>query len=104
MPDPVTLLASFEPIPGCEQRLSDLLHWMVDHTRREPGNLQYELYQADKGSFHLFEVYADEAALQAHRDADYFTSYRAQVADLISQPIDVRILTRLRGATEPTAP
>ncbi|HEV7656764.1 MAG TPA: putative quinol monooxygenase [Mycobacteriales bacterium] len=94
MARPVTLLASFEPTPGGEDKLAALLLWMVGNTRQEPGNQRYDLYRADKGSFHLFEEYADDAALQAHRDADYFKAYRAQVADLIAGPIDVRVLSR----------
>ncbi|GGO99440.1 putative quinol monooxygenase [Wenjunlia tyrosinilytica] len=43
-------------------------------SRREPGNKIYQPYQApDRPDvIHIFEVYEDESAFQAHIDSDHY--------------------------------
>lgn len=92
---PVNVFASFTPLAGREQELHALLAWMVEHTRAEPGCERYDLYRRsgdDGGSFHLFERYRDEDALQAHRASDHYVEYRRGVVDLLDGDIDVLVL------------
>jgi quinol monooxygenase YgiN len=51
--------------------------------RDEPGCFRFDMLQADSdpNRFHLFEVYADAAALDAHRLAPHYTKWRATVQD-----------------------
>ena len=51
--------------------------------RDEPGCFRFDMLQADSdpNRFHLFEVYADAAALDAHRFAPHYTKWRATVQD-----------------------
>ena len=91
----VTVFASFTPVAGKEQELHDLLAWMVGHTRAEPGCERYDLYRRsgdEGGSFHLFERYRDEDALQAHRASDHYVEYRRKVVELLDGAIDVLVL------------
>lgn len=54
-----------------------LLQHMVPKTRAEKGNLFYDVHQGitDDHTIVLYEGYVDEAAIQAHRDADYFKEW-----------------------------
>jgi quinol monooxygenase YgiN len=70
---------------------------MVAPTRAEPGNLRYDLYRTNTGadSFHFFEIYADQAALDAHRATGHYKAYRASIPDHLAEPIGVKVLSGL---------
>ena len=56
-------------------------------TTKEEGNLQFSAVQEsdDPDRFFLFEVYRDEAALDAHRQMPHFLKYREATADLLAE-------------------
>jgi quinol monooxygenase YgiN len=62
---------------GAEEKCRELIHILQENTRREPGCVQYVGHQSKENPrrFFFYEVYKDEAALQAHRDAPYFKQY-----------------------------
>lgn len=97
----VIVFASFRPISGKEGELEELLSWMVGHTRDEPGCERYDLFrkEGDGETFHLFERYRDDEALEAHRASEHYVVYRRKVADLLEAPIDVLVLDGLDTAT-----
>ncbi|MCY1298861.1 putative monooxygenase YcnE [compost metagenome] len=66
---------------------------MVEHSRVEPGNLRYDLFIRDGETlaFELFELYPDEAAVQAHRQSPHYLAYRAATADWLAAPAQVRL-------------
>jgi len=90
----IVVFASFSPKPGCEAEAEAELRGMVSPSRNEPGNLRYDLYRIAEGpvSFHIFEVYADQAALEAHRASAHYKSYRAKIPDYLAEPIGVKVL------------
>ena len=53
-------------------------------TKNEPGNFGFYVIQnnEDPDRFFLFEVYKDQAALEAHRAAPHFLKYRQATADI----------------------
>lgn len=99
----VTVFASFRPLPGKADELRELLSWMVEHTRAEPGCDRYDLYRrAETGeTFHLFERYRDQEALAAHRTAEHYVEYRRRVADLLEGGVDVVVLEPIDSAGWP---
>ncbi len=54
----------------------------------EPGCLRFDVLQdtEDPNRVHLYEVYRDEAALEAHRQAPHYTKWRATVQDWFAEP------------------
>ena len=56
-------------------------------TAKEEGNLQFSAVQDsdDPDRFFLFEVYRDEAALEAHRQTAHFLKYREATAGLLAE-------------------
>jgi len=99
MPErPVTIFASFVPGEEHTEAVASILRRMREETRREPGNEIYDLYEADSGgrtSFHLIERYTDRDALEAHRAADHYREYRAEIPHLLAEPIGVIVLTEV---------
>ncbi len=68
----------------------------------EPGCLRFDVLQDNEhpNRIHLFEVYDDEAALEAHRNAPHYTKWRAEVADWFDGEIGRRIATPVYPAPE----
>jgi quinol monooxygenase YgiN len=63
--------------PGTEEKCKEYLRLLQEHSRREPGCLMYMGHQSTQESrrFLIYEQYKDQAALDAHRNAHYFTQY-----------------------------
>lgn len=63
--------------PGTEARCLELIRILQENSRKEPGCVQYVGHQSTESPrrFFFYEVYKDEAALQAHRDAPYFKQH-----------------------------
>ena len=57
---------------------------MTAPSRAEPGNLRYDLWldQANPDRFVLDELYADNAAVAAHRETPHFKDYLSRISDL----------------------
>jgi quinol monooxygenase YgiN len=95
MSEKVTVFASFHPNESSRDDFLALMEMMIVHTRREPGNEVYDLYADAEGGYHLFEIYSDQDALQAHRDADHYKHYRANVVDMLEGGIGVVVLSAI---------
>lgn len=84
MTAPAKIVATLTARPGKADDLQALLSGMLAPSRAEPGNLRYDLWrdQADASRFVLDELYADNAAIAAHRATPHFQDYLARIGDL----------------------
>lgn len=59
----------------------------------EPGCLRFDVLQdvEEPNTIHLYEVYRDEAALEAHRQAPHYTKWREAVSDWFDGPVERRV-------------
>ncbi|MWV11398.1 antibiotic biosynthesis monooxygenase [Pseudomonas sp. R-28-1W-6] len=89
---PIALFASLTAHPAHRAALEQALRQMVEASRREPGNLRYDLFvrDDDAATFDLFELYADEAAVAAHRASAHYQAFRDLIGDWLAAPVDVR--------------
>jgi quinol monooxygenase YgiN len=93
----VKVIAVVTAQPGKVEELKSLLFGMIAPTRAEPGNLRYDLWQeqGQPGNFTFDELYADDAAVAAHRASPHFQHYLASVNDLATRnamvldPVDI---------------
>ncbi len=89
----------FFPKTGLEAQVESILRGMVVSTRKEPGCRRYDLYRSGAAAagtvFCLIERYADDAAVQAHRETTHYKDYRARIMDLLERPIEVTMLEAL---------
>lgn len=94
---PAVIFASFTPRAGKEDEVLAVLKNLADDVRREPGNQVFSLFhaQGDPTSFHVFERYRDQEALDAHRASEHYKNYRAAISDLLAEPIGVLLLGEL---------
>jgi quinol monooxygenase YgiN len=73
----IVLSVVFHAAPGREEDLEHQLKALVPPTREEAGCLQYELSKSteQEGTFHLYEKFADQAALDAHVAMPHFQAF-----------------------------
>jgi quinol monooxygenase YgiN len=98
----IILLVQFTVKPDTEDRCREFIRNMEEHTRREPGCRQYVGHQSleNPRRFMFYEVYEDEAALDAHRAAPYFAEYVTGGLDKIIESRN-RELFRLSSNSSP---
>jgi quinol monooxygenase YgiN len=70
----VVLVATWVARGGEEERVLAVLEQLAPASRAEPGCLYYQPCRDrdDLGRFLIFEIYADEEAVQAHGESEHF--------------------------------
>lgn len=89
--------------PGKEQALETLLRGMVEPSRREPGNLRWDIWTDPDvpGRFVLDELYKNTDSLQAHRETEHFKHYLSTIGSLADrQAYVVEPLVVDKGASD----
>ena len=95
----ISLSVSLQVVPG---HLDDFVEAIRTNAERsftdEPGCLYFDVSQdlADDHHFTLYELYADEAAVDAHRSAPHFKVWREAV---VGPPFGVRSVSITRTFT-----
>ena len=58
------------------------------NTVQEPGNLRFDVLQQadDPNRFLLYEVYRDEAGMNAHKETPHYAKWRDAVAPWMAEP------------------
>ena len=58
------------------------------HTVQEPGNLRFDVIQRidDPNRFMLYEVYRDEAGMEAHKQTAHYARWRDAVGPWMAEP------------------
>jgi len=70
--------------PGFRERFIEASYGDAQGSvRDEPGCFRFDILQdnTDPNTFHLYEIYADDAANEAHRKTPHYLKWRANVAD-----------------------
>ncbi len=72
----IVLKATWTANEGAEQTVLDALEQLSPLSRAEPGCRFYQAYRdpAEPRVFHIFEIYDDEAAVEAHGASEHFRS------------------------------
>lgn len=97
MSAPVKIVVLLSARPGKAEALQALLTGMAASTRAEPGNLRWDFWrdQSEPTRFVIDELYANAAAVTAHRETAHFAHYFAHINDLaertpfVLDPVDV---------------
>lgn len=93
----VCLIATLVARSGQEEALLTRLRTLVPLVHQEPGCVQYTLHAdaARPNVFVFYEVWQDEAALDAHGKTPHFTAFVTGLDDLLAQPLDIVKLRRI---------
>jgi quinol monooxygenase YgiN len=73
----VVLKATWTANEGSEEIVLDALEKLSPLSREEPGCRFYQAYRdpAEPRVFHIFEIYDDEEAVEAHGASEHFQAY-----------------------------
>ena len=84
--DEVHVFATLTAQPGKADDVRAALTTLVAATRKEPGNVHYMLHEDPKttGSFYVFEIYKDEAAVDAHMKSPHLAAAFAAVGHMLA--------------------
>ena len=76
--------AEFEPV---------MLELAAAVRANEPGNELYTLVKDENGDYYVMELYADQAALDAHGKSEHFKAAGPKFAGLMAGPPEVKRCT-----------
>lgn len=73
--------------PGLEQQFIEATQDNHFGTRREPGNVRFDVLQKadDPTQFFLYEAYRSEEDFAAHQQTEHYLAWRQTVADWMAQ-------------------
>ena len=90
---PVAIFATITPRPEHLDHARAAIRDILAPTRAEPGCMTFELHDAAEGeTLHLYEVWADHAALEAHHAQPYTKTVFRHYADWLAVPVELRFL------------
>lgn len=77
----VRVIATLQAKPEFVSAVSDAVHEIIDPSRQELGNLQYDLHRdlEKPGTFVFFERWASAEALEKHNATEHFKQFVASI-------------------------
>ncbi|WP_405138010.1 putative quinol monooxygenase [Nocardia sp. NBC_01388] len=83
----IAVIAEITVKPGSGPEFESVVADLIEQIRaNEPGNLTYQLVRsnADADNYRFFELYSDEAAVEAHGRSDHFRAAGKLMAPLLA--------------------
>lgn len=74
--------------PECIEAFKEISTYNHMNTRKEAGNYRFDVLQnnSDPTKFTMYEVFADQAAMDFHKQTEHYLKWRDTVADMMSAP------------------
>jgi quinol monooxygenase YgiN len=96
--NPVYVLTHVDVFPAGKDQTIDLLKQLADASRKESGNLRFDVLQQEGRANHLplVEAWRDAKAQNAHALAEHTRAFRAKLVPLQGALYDERLYTALR--------
>lgn len=92
----IAVIAEITVKPGTGAEFEAVVADLVAQIKaNEPGNLTYQLVrsQTDADHYRFFELYSDQAALEAHGKSDHFRAAGKLMAPLLAAPPKIEYFT-----------
>jgi quinol monooxygenase YgiN len=92
---PTYVVTYIEIAPPARDAAQSLLRKLRDTARKEPGNVDFVVFQntAQPRHFVLFETWQDAKAQDSHATAEATKQFRSQLAPMLIAPYDERVHT-----------
>jgi len=93
----LTLIAFIRSKPGKSEELGRRLMALVDPSRAEAGNLNYDLHRSNEDAdvWVLHENWLDDACLTAHFEQPYMKAFVATLPEVLEGEMDLRRSTMI---------
>lgn len=84
-----TIVARAEVLPGKENEFMNHAKTLVETTRKEEGNISYNLYQNPMNpvSFLFYEEYKDQDAINFHASSAHFKAFGSAIGALLASEL-----------------
>ena len=81
-----TIVARAEVLPGKEQEFIDHASKVIEATRKEEGNISYNLYQNPftSTSFIFYEEYKNQGAITLHGSSIHFNTFAKAIEGILA--------------------
>ncbi len=82
----LAIIVDFEALPGKGDEVRDALRFQARNSlEKEPGCHQFDLCSDpdDAHKFFLYELYDDQAAIDAHGRTEHYAAFRARIDPLL---------------------
>jgi quinol monooxygenase YgiN len=91
----ISIIAVLKAKPGKIDALKQALQALLLPTRREPGNIEYALFQLrdTPDVFYVRESWRGQASLDEHITLPHFQAFILQMNDLLAEPLRLDYLT-----------
>lgn len=99
----IALLVTIDIKPEYKERfMEELMLDAIGANDVEPGCLRFDVLQDNEepNRVHLYEVYKDEAAIAAHREAPHFVKWRDTTKDWLAKPYSRTLCTNVYPSDE----
>lgn len=93
----IAVVVNIDVIPERVEKFIAITKYDRDNTRKEPGNVSFELLSVDgsPSRFMLYEAYESKEAHAFHKTQDYYFKWRDTVADMMASTRSATICTVL---------
>ncbi|MBN4858120.1 antibiotic biosynthesis monooxygenase [Citrobacter freundii] len=97
--DVISIIAVLKAKPGKNDALKQALQALLLPTRREPGNIEYALFQLrdTPDVFYVRESWRGQAGLDKHIALPHFQAFILQMNDLLAEPLRLDYLTPIEA-------
>jgi quinol monooxygenase YgiN len=95
----IVLIAKITTQPGKRPEAVAAFQPLLDHAETEPGTLTYRLHEDanDADALWMYEVYADQAGLDAHRASDTMKTAGRALGQLLAGAPQLTYLSAVGG-------
>jgi quinol monooxygenase YgiN len=92
---PYVLIAIMRAKPELADEFEQRMLRQIDPTRREVGNIAYNLHRdkSDRNAFYFYEAYADAVAFQTHLDSEYITEFVKDLPAYLASDLEMIYLS-----------
>ena len=96
--NPVYVLTHIDVPPAAKDQTIDMLRQLTEASRKESGNLRFDVLQQEGRANHLplIEAWRDARAQSAHAMAEHTRAFRAKLVPMQGALYDERLYTALR--------
>jgi (4S)-4-hydroxy-5-phosphonooxypentane-2,3-dione isomerase len=86
----VVLAVTWVAKTGRESDVASMFSKLTEESRKEPGCVMYQVHRhkTEPRRFFIYEQYADEAALEAHRAAPHFLQFARKELPRIADRVE----------------
>ena len=91
MSEPISIVVFVRALPDQAQAVAQLLDAAIEPSRKEAGCLEYRYHQVvgSPNQFVFYEVWANQAALDAHSQAPHVIMLNEQAKPLLAEPLEI---------------